>query len=63
MGKAYYEMVEGPHRGYCAASLKKKKKANLVYRRFRGEKKMQILEVIPNSWKLCLFKQIQGLKK
>ena len=52
MEKAYYEMVEGPHRGYCA-SLKKKKNKNklLCIEGFKGEK-MQILEVIPNSWKL-----------
>ena len=47
-------MVEGPHRGYCA-SFKKKKKTILCIEGFKGEK-MQILEVIPNSWKLCLFK-------
>lgn len=35
--------------------FKKKKKTILCIEGFKGEK-MQILEVIPNSWKLCLFK-------
>lgn len=42
-----------PHRSYCAASLKKLKKTNLVYRRIRGEKNAnpgshsQQLETLP----------------
>ena len=49
MEKAYYEMVEGPHRGYCV-SLKKKQS---VYRRLRGGKNAnpgshsQQLETLP----------------
>lgn len=52
MEKAYYEMVEGPHRGYCA-SLKKKKQNNLVHRRLQGGKNAnpgshsQQLETLP----------------